>query len=124
MKSTETPAKKDAGEKMKKNALEQIGWLKHLMPQRSKFLTNTVIIRVKVDTTLGRPLADELCPNTNWQTIRDSGRIPFVEGTVDRVRLMGMLATVDEHATTLLQEVSSGPTIVLVENDTIEVYSP
>lgn len=92
---------------------------KNLTPQEA------CIVIINVDNSAGRPLADELMPGANWDSIRATGALPFARGLAMRDGIQQYLTVIDQHsglnASKELQK-AQGVAVVVLDHEMIAVF--
>lgn len=81
-----------------------------------------VIVLLNVDDVNGGPLANLLMPGTNWQEIRDHGKIPFARGLAARDGIQEALGIFDKAAAMKLKGMSD-VAVVVVDHGVAEVFA-
>jgi hypothetical protein len=94
---------------------------KNRVAELGKTPEEVVIVIINVDDFHGGPIADVLMPGTNWQQIRDQGKIPFARGIVEREGMLEILEHFDQTAAEKLRTMK-GLAVIVVDHEVAEVF--
>lgn len=83
---------------------------------------DVLITLINADDPKGRPLADALMPDTDWNQFRSNGEIPFARGLAGREGIQEILYDIDEEAAKKLKHID-GIACVVIDSGVAETFS-
>lgn len=101
---------------------DRIAHFKQRLTDRGMTPDQAVVVLLNVDDVHGRPLADTLMPNYDWQQIRNRGEIPFARGLATRDGIQEALETFDAPAARKLADMRE-LAVVVVDHGVAEVFT-
>lgn len=81
-----------------------------------------VVVLINVDDPHGRPIAEALMPDTDWQPFRDRGETPVARGIAMRAGILQALSLFDSEAAAKLGAMSE-LAIVVIDRGVAEVFA-
>jgi hypothetical protein len=81
-----------------------------------------VIVLINVDTEFGRPLAEMLMPDHDWQQYRDKGEIPFARGLAGREGVQAYLDAGDKLTAAEDLKLIEGLAVVVIDCEVAAVF--
>jgi spore cortex formation protein SpoVR/YcgB (stage V sporulation) len=84
--------------------------------------SDVLITLINVDDPQGRPLADALMPNHDWDSIRATGATPYARGLAMRGGLQSVIDETDKEAGQKLRA-TPGFAVMVVDFGTIEIFA-
>jgi hypothetical protein len=85
---------------------------------------DVVIVLLNVDGQIGRQLTEILMPGQDamWQSLRDSGQVPFARGLAKRTGMQEFLDAVDRDAGDKLRAMADTVAVVVADHGVVEVF--
>lgn len=103
---------------------ERIQYFKQRIAEKELTSAQVVIVLINVDDYYGRPIADILMPNYDWQDIRDSGEVPFARGIVERENMENIVNVLDEAAAVKLKQIENEEiAVIVIDHNVVEIFT-
>jgi hypothetical protein len=90
----------------------------------AKGVDDVVIVLLNVDDAVGKEIAEMLMPGQDamWQTLRDSGQVPFARGLAKREGIQSVVSDLDAEAGEKLLAMKGQVAVVVVDHGVVEVF--
>ncbi len=90
----------------------------------AKGVDGWVIVILNVDDPTGKRITDILMPGQEamWQTLRDSGQVPFARGLAGRDGMQELVAALDAETGDKLRAMAGKAAVIVVDRGVVETF--